>query len=481
MAAEKLALLKLDARGVLYPVRIEVDSEGSPVTRTRMRVKTQDTPFFLYAFSTALSLQDVSIESVTIRTEEGRIEDELEFVDGSGKPITDQARLDSIKLSVLLTKQFTSFLGSASDPLAALLRFEQLVKDIVAAPGQARWVELLSSQKVLRTCAASGGELVPLGGLCRLQYEELIPLLGPGVPGKSLVEPVELLPERLELALGGATDPGEFTRRLNDFKDREIYLYDLDHILAPQRRTSADEESFISDFLTLSRRLTARAKVVVDAAASFAWRQLAARFGEPRTVAGLPVRLAILGLGKLGGVALGYASDIELLFVYSDNGSTEGSAGHRQRGVLRQPRTRGAQAGARQARGDFHIDLRLRPFGKSGPLACSLESFCTYYAPGGGAHSLERLSLVRLRAVGGDKAFGHQVERLRDEMVYATRSIDLAELRDIRVKQAQEKVQPGAGSTRSSAGRARRPRIRGPDTPGHARGSGSEAAYAADP
>ncbi|HTP57789.1 MAG TPA: hypothetical protein VMM82_02660, partial [Spirochaetia bacterium] len=128
MAAEKLAGLRVETGGVLYPVRIELDSSAA---RTRMYVKTQDTPFFLYTFSTALSLQDVSIEHVTIRTEEGKIEDQFEFVDESGNPVSDQARLDSIKLSVLLTKQFTSFLGSASDPLAALLRFEQLVKDVV--------------------------------------------------------------------------------------------------------------------------------------------------------------------------------------------------------------------------------------------------------------------------------------------------------------------------------------------------------------
>jgi glutamate-ammonia-ligase adenylyltransferase len=450
MAARKLADLRLETGGLLYPVRIEMDPSAS---RTRMHVKTQDTPFFLYTFSTALSLQDVSIEHVTIRTEEGRIEDEFEFVDGAGDPITDSVRLDTIKLSVLLTKQFTSFLGSASDPLAALLRFEQLVKEIVAAPGHARWVELLSHQKVLQDLAQLlGASSFLWEDFVRLQYEELIPLLGPGVPGKSLVEPIELLPERLELALAGATGPEEFARELNEFKDREIYLYDLDHILAPQRRASATEESFISDFLTLSRRLTALAEVVVDVAASFAWRQLAARFGEPRTVAGLPVKLAIMGLGKLGGVALGYASDIELLFVYSDNGSTEGPEviGNAEffdsvvRFVLHMVHAK--------REGIFHIDLRLRPFGAAGPLACSLESFCTYYVPGAGSHSLERLSLVRLRTIGGDRELGRRVERLRDEMIYAARSVDLAELRDIRLKQAQDKIQHGRLNAKFSPG-----------------------------
>ena len=153
-----------------------------------------------------------------------------------------------------------------------------------------------------------------------------------------------------------------------------------------------------------------------------------------------------MGLGKLGGVALGYASDIELLFVYSDSGSTDGPGGHRAtrssstslvREVLRLVHAK--------REGIFHIDLRLRPYGAAGPLACSLESFCTYYARGRPAALLRAASLVRLRAVGGDRAFGSQVERLRDEMVYSAQSIDLAELRELRARQVQEKVQPRHG------------------------------------
>ena len=102
--------------------------------------------------------------------------------------------------------------------------------------------------------------------------------------------------------------------------------------------------------------------------------------------------------------------------------------------------------------GIFHLDLRLRPFGAAGPLACSLESFCTYYAPAGPSHSYERLSLVRLRAVGGDPGLGAQVERLRDEMVYASRGIDVAELREIRERQIQEKTRPGALNAKFSPG-----------------------------
>jgi [glutamine synthetase] adenylyltransferase / [glutamine synthetase]-adenylyl-L-tyrosine phosphorylase len=459
MAARTLGESRLGRGPVLYPVQIEVEPTSSPGGRTRMRVISQDTPFFLFTFATALTLQEVSIEHVTIRTIGGRIEDEFEFVDAAGRAVTDPARVDRIKLSVLLTKQFTTFLESAPDPLAALTRFEQLVKEVIAmpsqgenAPGAARnWLELLSDRDVMRDLAQLLGASTFLWeDFVRSQYEELLPMLVPSVDGKGFVEPIELLPERLEMALAGADGDEDFARRLNEFKDREIYLFDLDHIL--NNRDAADAEAFGPDFLTLSRRLTALAENVVEAAAAFAWRTLRARFGDPRTVAGLPVRYAIMGLGKMGGVALGYASDIELLFVYSDSGSTAGPEkidnseffDRLVREVLRLVHAK--------REGIFHIDLRLRPFGAAGPLGCSLETFCTYYARGGPAHSYERLSLVRLRGIGGDRGFGRQVERLRDEMVYSAQSIDMAEVRALRARQVQEKSRPGALNAKFSPG-----------------------------
>ncbi len=441
MAAKALAKIGPAASTVLYPVQIEVDA--SPPSCTRMRVVSQDTPFFLFAFSTALSLQGVSIEHVTIRTEGGRIEDVFEFVDVSGAKIEDPGRIDRIKLSVLLTKQFTSFLEGAPDPLAALLRFESLVRDILPLPQKGMWYELLSNQNVLADLAQLLGASTFLWeDFIRLQYETLIPMLSPHVQGKSFTEPLELLPERIELALAGAETDSEFERRLNEFKDREIFLFDLDHILTPG-----------SDFLELSRRLTALAELVVECAASRAFCSLIDRFGTPMSVGGIPAAYAIMGLGKMGGAALGYASDIELLFVYGDSGSTSGpevldNSEFFDRLVRETQRLVHAKR-----EGIFHVDLRLRPHGASGPVACSLESFCTYYAKGGPAQAYERLSLVRLRAVGGDRQLGSRIERLRDEMIYSAGAIDLAELRALRERQMREKTRPGqlAGSSAERA------------------------------
>ena len=72
--AERLAVLRLEPQTVLYPVTIDIDNQSDT---TILKVVSQDTPFFLYSLTTALSLRGVSIESVRIRTIEQRIEDEI--------------------------------------------------------------------------------------------------------------------------------------------------------------------------------------------------------------------------------------------------------------------------------------------------------------------------------------------------------------------------------------------------------------------
>lgn len=91
----------------------------------------------------------------------------------------------------------------------------------------------------------------------------------------------------------------------------------------------------------------------------------------------------MFGLGKLGGVALGYASDIELLFVYSANGDTTGGE---QRTItndefFEQLARESSRFIKTKREGISQVDLRLRPYGNEGPLASSLRQFRGYYCP----------------------------------------------------------------------------------------------------
>ena len=425
---------------VLYPVRIEVELDQGPFTR--LKVVSEDTPGFLYALCTALSLNGIIIEQVRIRTIASRVEDLFDLVDGAHRKIEDPSVLDRIKLSVLLTKQFTFFLEAAPDPYAALCRFELLVRDILRLANKDRWLDLLTDPRTLQHLAKLLGASDFLWeDFIRRQYETLLPMLEPHLRGRRFSSPCELIPGRFEDAAGGDDSLDGQQRVINELKDREIFLIDLDHILHPE-----------TDLTFLAERLTCVAETVVATATRLVHRDLAGRFGVPRTVGGLEVHCAVMGLGKLGGADLGYASDIELLFVYSDNGRTDGTEpvsnaeffDRLARGVNRFIRAK--------KEGIFQVDLRLRPYGASGPLACSLETFCRYYGAGGDAHAYERLALVRMRVVGGDRTLGARLERLRDEMVYSGRPVGITEIRALRERQFEEKTKVGTPNVKFGAG-----------------------------
>ncbi len=428
MIARQLERTQRSARPVLYPVQMEIDNETTP--RTRLKIISEDTPLFLYALSNALSLHDVLIEHVRIRTIRGRVEDQIDLVDSRGRPVTDSKDLDRVRLSVLITKQFTYFLGGAPDPHAALSRFEYLVDDILRLPAQGKWLDLLTNPHTLKDLARLLGASDFLWeDFIRTQYETLIPMLGPEVGERPVGERVESLGTRMEAAIAGDIPWEEKLERLNRFKDNEIYLIDLDHILNPA-----------TDFRDLARNLTLLAESVLGAASEIVYAQLLEKHGKPRTAAGLEAGHAIMGMGKLGGAALGYASDIELLFVYSDGGQTDGERVIKNDEFFSYWARETAKAIQAKREGIFQVDLRLRPHGNAGPLACSLDHFIRYYGQGGQAHSFERLALVRLRAIAGDPGLGAQLERLRDDILYASKSIDLGELRALREKQFQEKA-----------------------------------------
>ncbi|MBN2419009.1 MAG: glutamate-ammonia-ligase adenylyltransferase, partial [Deltaproteobacteria bacterium] len=158
------------------------------------------------------------------------------------------------------------------------------------------------------------------------------------------------------------------------------------------------------------------------------------------------------GLGKLGGEAIGYASDLELLFIYGDKGRTDGKKSITNAEFFNLMVKGINQFIEAKREGIFQVDLRLRPHGNSGPLACSLESFRQYYSSEGQAHSMEILSLVRMRCIGGDRALGSHLEKIRDEVVYFSDIIDIKSVREMRERQFREKTVPGKINAKYSPG-----------------------------
>ena len=414
---------------VLYPVQVLVDERGG---RNRMRITGQDTPAFLYTLAAALHLQDLHIESVRISSHHGRVEDEVRFVSNRGRPIRDEAALERVRFSVLLTKQFSYFLDTAPDPYAALARFEKMVGDIARQPEAGQWWQMLANPRTMSDLArVLGASNYLWEDFIRLQYESLLPLCKPHLSADAVHAEDESLERRLRDALDGAVGLAEQKDRINRFKDREVFLIDLEHLLDDR-----------IDFRQFGNRLTRLADAMVTVACECVYADLVRSWGDPQTQGRQPATYSVFGLGKLGGRALGYASDIELLFIYSDTGKTAGGTRGRVTNTefyitLVQDLLKFIRA---KREGIFAIDLRLRPFGRNGPMASSVEQFESYYGKGGQAHAAERLALVRLRHVGGDLAVGRRIEQARDRIAYESDLIDSAAIWDLRRKQYDQKA-----------------------------------------
>lgn len=154
---------------------------------------------------------------------------------------------------------------------------------------------------------------------------------------------------------------------------------------------------------TLDETLTALSLLadrMLDAACQYAENSMAPRYGIVRDKAGNKVPMVILGMGKLGGRELNFSSDIDLIFLYPEEGETDGAKkisaqeyfGRLVRQVialLDEPTADGFV---------FRIDTRLRPFGDSGPPVVSFAALESYLLQHG--RDWERYAYVKARVVG---------------------------------------------------------------------------------
>ncbi len=411
-------------------------------------LRAPDTPAFLYALSTALSLHELQITKTGARTAEGNAVDEINVVDRNGQPLSDPDAIQQLRRSVLLTLQFAYFLDKSPDPFTALQRFDELSRQIVQMPRPGQWLEVLGNPLTMTDLAkAAGASNFLWEDFIRFKADALLPIFQRRVRGQEFCPTPASLPRRLEQALAGIKDFEQQRLRLNEFKDRELFLIDLDHILAEENPDSA--------FQILSERLVFLAENLVAAACGMVHAELVRLYGKPRNARRAPVGFAVLGLGKLGGVALGYASDIELLFVFDSDGATSGGTrGSLDNGEFFSILTRETGHSILAKReGIFQVDLRLRPFGTSGPLAISKRDFAQYYGPDGQSHEFERLALARLRWIAGDSKLGFEIERLRDQLLYEGPPLDPKPVWEISGKMRDQHAEGRKLNSKHSPGR----------------------------
>lgn len=186
-------------------------------------------------------------------------------------------------------------------------------------------------------------------------------------------------------------------------------------------RIGARDLGRLSNVVEITQEVSELADVCLDAVLQIVLKQLSVKFGHPfhQDVQGdwQPTPFCVIGLGKLGGQELNYSSDVDVLFLYGDEGEVFKEAP--QTGKSRRPVLSNHQffckvaeafsAEVAQASADgflFRVDARLRPEGDAGPLARSLESCENYYAQWG--QTWERMMLIKARVVAGDKSLASE-------------------------------------------------------------------------
>ena len=209
-------------------------------------------------------------------------------------------------------------------------------------------------------------------------------------------------------------------------------------------RVAACDITEVIPLMQVSDYLTWIAEVVIEHSMTIAWQHLSQQYGQPQGSSLQSPGFIVLGYGKLGGIELGYKSDLDLVFLHRgtagetlggprsiDNSTFYARLGQRIIHLLSTSTSSGAA---------YEIDMRLRPSGNSGMLVSSLKAFEKYQHDS--AWTWEQQALVRARVVAGEKGLADEFNRLRQGVLTEPRDVPV--LRQ-EVEQMREKMRKHLG------------------------------------
>jgi glutamate-ammonia-ligase adenylyltransferase len=334
--------------------------------------------------------------------------------------------------------------------LAALLPV--LVQDAAATPAP-----LPALRRLLRVLEAIGARsayfaLLLHSGAARRRLVEL------SSHGDFLIEQIathpllldELIDERLlEAPPDRAALAADLEQRMAgvDAQDEEQLVERLRHFqrAALFRLAAADLLAHLP-VMQVSDRLTELAELIVERALSLSWQHLLPRLGTPmcgEAAERRPVRLCVVGYGKLGGRELGYASDLDLVFLHDSAGERQETEGGRSidnqvffvRFAQRLVHLLTMHSAAGRL---YEVDMRLRPSGKGGMLITSIDAFAEYQRQE--AWTWEHQALLHARAVAGAPQLRARFEDVRMQILtrHVRRATLREEVRSMRNRQRRE-------------------------------------------
>ncbi|HMI36887.1 MAG TPA: bifunctional [glutamate--ammonia ligase]-adenylyl-L-tyrosine phosphorylase/[glutamate--ammonia-ligase] adenylyltransferase, partial [Steroidobacteraceae bacterium] len=229
----------------------------------------------------------------------------------------------------------------------------------------------------------------------------------------------ERLPARAELAAelearGAEVEEGDeeqLVEQLRRFQRAALF------------RIAVADLSGLLPLMVVSDRLTEVAELIVERVLALSWDFVTTQLGTPMCGVGAArraVRICAVGYGKLGGMELGYSSDLDLVFLHDSSGERQETEGVRcvdnqvffVRFVQRLVHTLTWHSAAGRL---YEVDMRLRPSGKGGMLITSIEAFEDYQRQE--AWTWEQQALLHARAVAGDAGLRERFTALRERVL----------------------------------------------------------------
>ncbi len=345
------------------------------------------------------------------------------------------------RIHAQIAPPFLQALLEAPDPDMALAHVERFLS--VISGRSSCYALLAENHDALRLLATLFGTSAFLSKIL-ISHPELLESMVAHTYA-SMVKPREVMDEELSSLLLQAEDFEERLDVLRRYRNEEFLRIGLNDIHGHLGQGA------------IAAQLSCLAEVCLEEAYRLATTELA-RFGRPRYQDNGQFHsagLAIVGMGKLGGEELNYHSDLDIIFIYDHQGTTDGEkqiSNHEYFAKLAQKLISILSTATREGY-VYKLDTRLRPSGNAGPLVTSLESFLTYHRTE--AQIWERQALAKARVVLGEPALRSSIDAVIRQTVYGASLGDEGreEIHRLRMRMENEIAKETAGSYNIKTGR----------------------------
>ncbi len=359
-----------------------------------------------------------------------RLLERVEFRDPA-RARQDVARLGNGIPERILTR-IELMLGSVADPDEALHHLERL-----RAESPAAFDRITSSPNALRLLITTFSYSGFLSEAILRRPEFILQLNAEG-PLQRLLSAEEMEDQLLEF-LGGEYAAVPASLMLARFRRRQILRILLRDVLGLASLSDVTEElSNLSD-------------AILDLAYRRIRDELVLRYGEPRWVdANGELRqceFSVIALGKLGGMELNYSSDIDLMFVYSGNGETDGPNRITNKEFFKKVANQYTELLSTYTNEGmcYRVDLRLRPEGRYGEVCISMDGARAYYETR--ARDWELQMLIKARVAAGDREPGRKLLDAVEPLIYSS-SLDFRAVEA--VSETRERISEKLAARRSA-------------------------------